>query len=78
MAQVVERHKRLRRRQVTDIMKLGLDEGMLRVGDPEVLASAYLGLVSQCNMDALAGKRHPLPSADALVSMFCHGVLQRA
>jgi len=79
VAQVVERHKRLRRRQVTDIMKLGLAEGALRLGDPEVLASAYLGLVSQCNADALGAKqKRAFPTADDLVSMFCHGVLQRA
>jgi AcrR family transcriptional regulator len=78
VAQVVERHKRVRRRQVTDLMKLGLAEGALRPGDPELLASAYLGLVSQCHAEALAGKRHPLPSPETLVSMFCHGVLLRA
>src|SRR5262249_17646299 len=49
VAHVVERHKRARRRQVTEIMKLGMAEGVLREGDPELLASAYLGLVSQCH-----------------------------
>jgi TetR/AcrR family hemagglutinin/protease transcriptional regulator len=78
VAQVVERHKRARRRQVTSIMKLGMAEGVLREGDPEMLASAYLGLVSQCHADALAAKHATLPAPEALVSMFCHGVVQRA
>jgi TetR/AcrR family hemagglutinin/protease transcriptional regulator len=78
VAQVVERHKRARRRQVTEIMKLGMVEGVLRDGDPELLASAYLGLVSQCHTDALAARRAALPSPDTLVSMFCHGVVERA
>ena len=78
LAQVVERHKRARRRQVTEIMKLGMAEGVLRERDPEMLASAYLGLVSQCHTDALAARRAALPSPDALVSMFCHGVVHRA
>jgi hypothetical protein len=59
-------------------MKLGMAEGVLRGGDPEMLASAYLGLVSQCHADALAARRVALPSPDVLVSMFCHGVVERA
>lgn len=75
---VLELHKRVRRRQVTDLMRLGIKEGALRADDdPELLASAYLGLVSQCQLDSMAAKRHPLPSPDAMVSIFCHGVLSR-
>jgi hypothetical protein len=59
-------------------MKLGMAEGVLREGDPELLASAYLGLVSQCHTDALAARRAALPSPDTLVSLFCHGVVERA
>jgi AcrR family transcriptional regulator len=75
---VVDLHKRVRRRQVSDLMQLGIEEGVLRPDDdPELLASAYLGLVSQCHVDSLTGKRHPLPSPDAILSIFCHGVLPR-
>jgi AcrR family transcriptional regulator len=75
---VVDLHKRVRRRQVTDLMRLGIEQGVLRAGDdPELLASAYLGLVSQCHLDSLTGKRQSLPSPDAMVSIFCHGVLSR-
>lgn len=75
---VVDQHKRVRRRQVTDLMRAGIEEGALRAeDDAELLASAYLGLLSQCHIDSLTGKRRPLPSPEAMVSIFCHGVLPR-
>jgi AcrR family transcriptional regulator len=74
---VILKFKRLRRAQVVALMKRGLSEHAVRFGDAEMLASAYLGLVSQCNLDALNGRR-PLPSAGDLVSLFSHGVSQPA
>jgi AcrR family transcriptional regulator len=74
---VILKYKRLRRAQVIALMKQGIAEHAVRFGDPEMLASAYLGLVSQCNLDALTSRR-PLPSADDLVSLFSHGVSQPA
>ena len=66
------RRRQERRRQVVKLMKSGLAEGVLRFGDAEFLASAYLGLVTQCQTDALAGPR-TLPPADDVVSLFCSG-----
>jgi AcrR family transcriptional regulator len=66
------RRRQERRRQVVQLMKSGLAEGVLRFADAEFLASAYLGLVTQCQMDALAGPR-TLPPADDVVSLFCGG-----
>jgi AcrR family transcriptional regulator len=65
-------HRRARRRQVVELMKSGLAEGVLRFGNAEFLASAYLGLVTQCQTDALAGGRG-LPSPNDVVSLFCSG-----
>ena len=66
------RRRQERRRQLVQLMKSGVAEGVLRFGDAEFLASAYLGLVTQCQMDALAGPR-TLPPADDVVSLFCNG-----
>jgi AcrR family transcriptional regulator len=74
---VILKYKRLRRAQVIALMKQGIAERAIRFGDAEMLASAYLGLVSQCNLDALNSRR-PLPSADDLVSLFSHGVSEPA
>jgi AcrR family transcriptional regulator len=74
VARVIGRHKRQRRRQIVELMRQGLAERRVRFSDPELLASAYLGLVSQCHMDALNSGRHrPLPSSDDLVSLFAAG-----
>jgi hypothetical protein len=62
----------MRRRQVVELMKSGLAEGVLRFQDAEFLASAYLGLVTRCQTDALNVGRG-LPPADDLVSLFCRG-----
>ena len=70
------RRRQERRRQVVQLMKGGLAEGVLRFGDAEFLASAYLGLATQCQMDALAGP-HTLPSGDDVVSLFCSGAATR-
>ena len=70
-------HRKVRRQQVVELMKSGLAEGVLRFGDPEFLASAYLGLLTQCQADALAGGGG-LPSPDDVVSIFCKGAATAA
>ena len=65
-------HRTMRRRQVVELMKSGLAEGVLRFQDAEFLASAYLGLLTRCQTDALNVGRG-LPPADDLVSLFCSG-----
>ena len=65
-------HRRVRRRQVVELMKSGLAEGVLRFADAEFLASSYLGLLTECQIDALAGGRG-LPPPDDVVSLFCRG-----
>jgi AcrR family transcriptional regulator len=67
-------HRKVRRRQIVELMKGGLAEGVLRFDDPEFLASAYLGLLTQCQADTLAGGRG-LPSPDDVVSLFCKGAM---
>ena len=63
VGQALERHRKVRRRQVVELMKGGLAEGVLRFGDAEFLASAYLGLLTQCQSDALAVGRGRRPRA---------------
>jgi AcrR family transcriptional regulator len=67
-------HRKVRRRQVVELMKGGLAEGVLRFDDAEFLASAYLGLLTQCQTDTLAGGRG-LPSPEDVVSLFCKGAM---
>ena len=72
VGETLARHRKVRRRQVVELMKSGLAEGVLRFDNAEFLASAYLGLVTQCQTDALAGGQG-LPSAGDVVSLFCSG-----
>jgi AcrR family transcriptional regulator len=72
IGKTLARHRKVRRRQVVELMKSGLAEGVLRFGNAEFLASAYLGLATQCQTDALGGGRG-LPSPDDVVSLFCSG-----
>ena len=67
-------HRKVRRKQVVELMKSGVAEGVLRFDDVEFLASAYLGLLTQCQADTLAGGRG-LPSPDDVVSLFCKGAM---
>ena len=77
VAEKLVHHRKVRRQQVVELMKSGLAEGVLRFPDAEFLASAYLGLVTQCQADALAGGRG-LPSPDDVVSLFCRGTATAA
>ena len=70
-------YRKVRRGQVVELMKSGVAEGVLRFGDAEFLASAYLGLLTQCQVDALTGGRG-LPSPDDVVSLFCKGAATAA
>jgi TetR/AcrR family transcriptional regulator, cholesterol catabolism regulator len=73
VAKAVGQLKRARREQVLDVLRLGVKEGRLRFEDLDFLASAYLGVLSQCNLDAQAGVTSGVPSADTLLSLFCYG-----
>jgi AcrR family transcriptional regulator len=77
LSRVVERFKRRRRRQIVALMQQGVAEGRVRFSDAEFLTSAYLGLVSQCNLDAISRPRRQLPAPDDLVSLFCTGVARQ-
>jgi len=72
VGETLARHRKVRRRHLVELMKSGLAEGVLRFDNAEFLASAYLGLVTQCQTDALAGGRG-LPSPGDVVSLFCRG-----
>ena len=75
---LVQKHRRARRRQIVELMTQGITERRIRFADAEMLASAYLGLVSQCNLDALSNTRRRQPNPDDLVSLFMNGACNPA
>ena len=70
---LVQKHRRARRRQIVELMTQGITERRIRFRDADMLASAYLGLVSQCNLDALSDTKRRQPNPDDLVSLFMNG-----
>lgn len=73
VAKVTDRFKRGRRAHVIEIMRAGIEERRLRYDDVELLTSAYLGILSQCNVDAHTGHAPAVPPAETLVSLFMFG-----
>jgi AcrR family transcriptional regulator len=76
VGQKLVHHRNARRRQVVALMRSGVAEGVLRFHDPQFLASAYLGLLTQCQTDALSGRRGMRPPDD-VVALFCSGASTR-
>lgn len=72
-ARIGERTRRLRVLLV-ELMQAGVDEGLLRPVAPEMLASAYMGMVHNCIFEALASgaPRPSRPTAEVL-SLFLDG-----
>ncbi|MCB9787433.1 MAG: TetR/AcrR family transcriptional regulator [Deltaproteobacteria bacterium] len=58
-----------------DLVQRGLDEGVLRPGDPPVYARALKGLVRSLSIDELfIGEPGPVgPAVERIVEMFLHG-----
>ncbi len=72
-ARVGERTRRLRVLLV-DLMKAGIDEGLLRPVAPDMLASAYMGMVHNCIFEALAsGAARPSRPTREVLALFLHG-----
>jgi AcrR family transcriptional regulator len=70
----VGQHTRRLRRELVELMRQGIDEGALRPGDPELLASAYLGMVHTCIFEAMAsGATRPGRPAAEVLALFLGG-----
>ncbi len=70
----VGEHTRRLRAHIVDLMRAGIDEGCLRAAPPEMLASAYMGIVHNCIFEALAsGADRPSRPAAVILDMFMHG-----
>ncbi len=62
------------RMQLVELMRQGIAEGRLRQAEPDLLASAYLGIVHNCIFEAMsAGAARPLRPAAEILSVFLNG-----
>lgn len=76
IAERVGQHTRQLRLQLVELMRQGIEEGRLRPVDPEMLASAYLGMVHNCIFEALAsGAPRPGRSAPEILAIFRDGAV---
>ena len=70
----VGQHTRRLRGELVELMRQGVDEGVLRPSDPELLASAYLGMVHNCIFEAIAsGAARPGRPVSEVLSLFLQG-----
>jgi AcrR family transcriptional regulator len=70
---VGERTRRLRL-LIVDLMRAGVEEGLLKPAPPEMLASAYTGMVHNCIFEALAsGASRPTRPTTAILGLFLNG-----
>lgn len=74
IAQRVGERTRTLRVRLVDLMQAGVDRGLLQPVAPEMLASAYMGMVHNCMFEALASgmSRPPRPAA-AILDLFLRG-----
>lgn len=74
IAQRVGERTRKLRVLLVDLMRAGVDEGLLQPLPPEMLASAYLGMVHNCLFEALAsGAARPTRPTSEVLGLFLHG-----
>lgn len=72
-SRIGERTRRLRG-LIIDLMREGCAQGLLRPLPPEMLASAFTGIVHNCIFEALAsGAPRPTRSAAEVLALFLHG-----
>lgn len=72
-ARIGQQTRRLRTHLV-ELMRQGVAEGALRQIDPEMAASAYMGIVHTCIFEAMAvGAKKPLRPAVEVLKMFMIG-----
>ena len=70
----VGQHTRRLRKELVELMRQGIEEGALRAGDPELLASAYLGMVHTCIFEAMAsGATRPARPVSEVLALFLGG-----
>lgn len=70
----VGEHTRRLRRHIVDLMGQCVAEGVLRPLEPELLASAYVGMVHNCIFEALAsGAVRPSRPPEQLLTLFLDG-----
>jgi AcrR family transcriptional regulator len=70
----VGEHTRRLRALIVELMRAGVAEGLLRPVPPEMLASAYVGIVHNCIFEALAsGADRPARPAAVILDVFLHG-----
>ena len=70
----VGQHTRRLRKELVELMRQGIDDGALRPGDPELLASAYLGMVHTCIFEAMAsGATRPERPIGEVLGLFLGG-----
>ena len=70
----IAQHTRRLRHQLVELMRQGVEEGLLQRLDPELLASAYLGIVHSCIFEALAaGSSRAARSASEVLDLFLSG-----
>ncbi len=74
IANRIGQHTRQLRQHLVELMRQGVEEGILQPLDPDMLASAYLGIVHNCIFEALAAgsPRAPRPAREVL-SLFLSG-----
>lgn len=74
IAQRVGERTRKLRVLLVDLMRAGVDEGLLQPVPPEMLASAYMGMVHNCIFEALAaGAPRPSRPTASVLALFLHG-----
>jgi AcrR family transcriptional regulator len=75
---VGEHTKRLRTHLV-DLMQAAVDEKVLQPLPPEMLASAFMGMVHNCIFEAMAtGASRPSRSTSEVLALFLHGAAHSA
>jgi TetR/AcrR family fatty acid metabolism transcriptional regulator len=67
-------HTKRLRQQLSELMRQGIDEGCLRDADPDMLASAFIGMAHHCIFEALAaGAERPSRPASQILALFLDG-----
>ena len=75
----VGQHTRRLRRHITELMGQCVSDGVLRPLEPEMLASAYMGMVHNCIFEALAsGAARPSRPPEAILTLFLDGAAKGA
>jgi AcrR family transcriptional regulator len=70
----VGQHTRRLRGELVELMRAGVAEGVLRDSEPDLLASAYIGMVHNCIFEALSsGAARPSRPASQILSLFLDG-----